>query len=131
MNAAMAAALLIIPNTVNAAPPDGVYSGTVAVTNGYGPFFCDFSFQLMGSGTIVDNVALAPGNPLCAMAVFDNQPYGAAFSGSGSGIYAIAGIQVTFLTLPPCSGIILGTWSGSTIDINATIGSCTMVGTIS
>ncbi|MCH8686329.1 hypothetical protein [Pedomonas mirosovicensis] len=128
--AALAASVFFIPNIANAAPPDGTYTGTVAFTNGP-TLVCQLSFRLSGGGTVVDNVTMMSADPLCSSIAFQNQPYSAAFSGSGSGFYAIAGVNVTFIIPPSCSGIILGTWSGSTIDINTTIGSCGMVGTVS
>lgn len=131
MKIAAAIPLFIVPEVLNAAPPDGVYAGVVTISGDIS-LNCTLSLELSGSGTIVSNVAFGLASHfdlLCAAISFNSQPYGAAFSPMG--FYAISGVDITFLTPPPCTGIILGTWSGNTIDINATVGGCTLSGSVS
>ena len=131
---AMLASALVIPGVANAAPADGNYSGSVTVTKGL-TLFCTLSATVSGGGTSVSGLALS--GPLCTSVTFNNQPYAATSTGTTSGTFTIVNVDVNTITAGGCYGNAVGSYSGNTISLAASIppksagtGNCGINGTI-
>ncbi|MCH8686511.1 hypothetical protein [Pedomonas mirosovicensis] len=138
---AMLASAFFIPHVANAAVPTGPFYGTVVVHKGL-TLTCDIEITIDTSGTPdLAYISLVPGDFLCAFVDLGG-PYPVTITesspGSSSGTYTIYGVEVTTITSGGCEGDVSGTWSGTTLDIDAVLppadsgtGDCSIEGSAS
>ncbi|MGK2286272.1 hypothetical protein [Pedomonas sp. V897] len=131
---AVIASALLVPHIAHASPPTGTLTGTVVVHKGI-TLTCTLTLTISSGGTAT--IALTPGDSNCAALSFNNQPYATSYSGGSTGTFTVKDVDVSTITLGDCKGDISGTWTGSTLVINATLPpktggpSCSVVGTAS
>lgn len=97
---AMAASVFMMPLAANAAPSDGNYQGTVAVSKGIS-LTCTMNATLSG-GTSISNLKLSAGDLLCGLVLFTSQPY--TVSHVTGNVYRIHDVKVTTITPGNCEG---------------------------
>lgn len=127
---AMLASALLIPHVASAAPVDGTYRGQVTVKKGL-TLSCTLTAVVSGGGTLT-SLTLS-GSSLCSSVTFSGQPYATT---STATTYTISGIVVNTITSGNCAGSASGTYTGTTINVNAVLppvsggGNCSISGTL-